>query len=162
MKKSIGLIRIRNVNEISKVERFIEELCDYYNVGNEYFGNILLAVDEAMNLFMRYRKDDREIISLEVIKIYNGLKIEIKYTKNSIIDNDFADDIANAIKMNTFSKETYIIKSLTDSFKINEDASGAELIFLTQSYDYEKSLRRVMKLKEYMEKASAMAGRRDE
>ena len=34
---------------ISSVERFVEEICDYYNINDTYFGNILIALTEAFN-----------------------------------------------------------------------------------------------------------------
>ncbi|MFH0895839.1 MAG: ATP-binding protein, partial [Bacteroidota bacterium] len=34
---------------IHLVEKFVEEICDYFNVSNDYFPNILIAVTEAVN-----------------------------------------------------------------------------------------------------------------
>ena len=34
---------------ISLIERFVEEICDYYNVNDTYFGNILIALTEAFS-----------------------------------------------------------------------------------------------------------------
>lgn len=31
------------------VERMVEDVCDLYNIGEDYFGNILIAITEAVN-----------------------------------------------------------------------------------------------------------------
>ena len=31
------------------VERMVEDVCDLYNIGEDYYGNILIAITEAVN-----------------------------------------------------------------------------------------------------------------
>jgi serine/threonine-protein kinase RsbW len=42
-------LKIRSeISEIHEVERFVENICDYYNINNTYFGNIIVAITEAV------------------------------------------------------------------------------------------------------------------
>jgi hypothetical protein len=38
-----------SANELHKVEAFVEDICDYHNVFNVYFGNILIATSELFS-----------------------------------------------------------------------------------------------------------------
>ena len=50
MKRDFRELVITGKQEVTKLERFIEEICDFYNINNEYFGNILLATTEAVDI----------------------------------------------------------------------------------------------------------------
>src|ERR1035437_6271235 len=39
---------VSNRENLTQVERFVEEICDAYYITNSYFGNILLAIEEAV------------------------------------------------------------------------------------------------------------------
>jgi serine/threonine-protein kinase RsbW len=43
-------VTLTSVKEnVSLVERFVDEICQYYSIGDENYGNILIAVTEAVN-----------------------------------------------------------------------------------------------------------------
>ena len=52
MNKHIGELRIRDEKFLGRVEKFIEEVCDYYNIGDEYFANVMLGTSEAVRLML--------------------------------------------------------------------------------------------------------------
>ncbi len=37
------------LESLSLIENFIDEVCDQYNIGEDYYGNILIALTEAVN-----------------------------------------------------------------------------------------------------------------
>ena len=42
-------IKIKSdLQEINEVEKFVEAICDYYNINDSYFGNIIVAITEAV------------------------------------------------------------------------------------------------------------------
>jgi serine/threonine-protein kinase RsbW len=48
-----------DIKEIHEVEKFVEDICDYYNINNSYFGNIIVAVSEAVeNSIVHGNKQD--------------------------------------------------------------------------------------------------------
>ena len=71
MKRDYRELVITGKKEISKLERFVEEICDYYNINNEYFGNILLATTEAADILFSLNES-----------IENGL-VGIQFDRNS-------------------------------------------------------------------------------
>ena len=38
-----------NIDSLLKIERFIDEICDQYELGEDQYGNILIALTEAVN-----------------------------------------------------------------------------------------------------------------
>ena len=55
MNRDFRELVISGDGDLSKLERFVEEICDYYNINNEYFGNILLATTEAAGILLSSR-----------------------------------------------------------------------------------------------------------
>jgi len=149
MKKDYREISVKGKQELYKLERFIEEICDYHNINNEYFGNILLASTEAANILISVSSADKEtslLISFE--KTVKGFTFKIKFE-----GFDFSEDQENylekEIRKHKLAKEIYIIKALADEVTISVKGEAITLTFYVSSMNYEKSLMRINKLKEY-------------
>ncbi|HPT08899.1 MAG TPA: hypothetical protein PL087_00665 [Bacteroidales bacterium] len=151
MKKDYRELIIAGPKELSGIERFVEEICDYYNVNNEYFGNILLATMEAAEI----------LYSLIDNKIGEGLKVTFDHTPKGLLfklkilreeENFPEDELDKAIRKHKLSKDIYIIKALADEVTISVNARSIILIFYVTSMNYEKSLERINQLKAYWSK----------
>ena len=150
MNKDYRELLINGMGEIGKLERFIEDICDYYNINNEYFGNILLATTESAEILFSINSDEpNNILSVIFDRNAKGLIFKIKL-KNSTSDTDENEDyLDREIRKHKLAKEIFIIKSLTDEITISVNAKSIVLIFYVSSMNYEKSLYRINKLKEY-------------
>jgi len=153
MKKDLRKISITGLKEINKLERFIEEICDYYNINNEYFGNILLATTESTNILLSLNENPSKgkvLIGFE--RSPKGLVFRIKLNNPELNSEKTEDFLDTEIRKHKLSKEIFIIKALTDEITISVDGKSIKLIFYVSSINYEKSLQRISKLQEYFNK----------
>jgi hypothetical protein len=161
MKLDLRELVIHGNKEIAKLERFVEEICDYYNINNEYFGNILLATTEAAGiLFALNESTESGIIEIQFKRSSKGLvfKIKLGCCDGSSIDNEELLD--REIRKHKLSRDIFIIKALTDEITISVNASSIILVFYISSMNYEKSLKRINELKEYWNKKDIVIHRK--
>ena len=150
MKLDIRELVITGHKEISKLERFVEEICEYYNVSNDYFGNILLAATEAAEiLFSLNESADSDRITINFDRNRKGMVFKIKLIDDCQKNTEQEDFLDREIRRHQLSKEIYIIKALTDEITISIDAKSIILVFYISSMNFEKSLYRINQLKEY-------------
>lgn len=153
MERDFRKLVISGRKEIAKLERFVEEICDYYNISSDYFGNILLATTEAAGiLFSLNGISDNGLITISFDRNPKGLvfKIKLGEVAESTIDNE--DILDREIRKHKLSRDIYIIKALTDEITISVNAKSIILVFYISSMNYEKSLQRINELKEYWNK----------
>ncbi|MCX6277368.1 MAG: hypothetical protein NT004_04645 [Bacteroidetes bacterium] len=153
MKYSLEKLLIHGKKERYRLERFVEEICDFHNITNEYFGNIQLATSEAAEvLFSLGSNTVSDCLNVSFEKSFKGLIFKINLVGNCndfIVDEDLLD---REIRRHQLGREIYIIKSLTDEFEINANGTGIHLIFYVSSINFEKSLQRIQFLKSFWEK----------
>jgi hypothetical protein len=161
MKRDFRELTITGKKEIVKLERFVEEICDYYNINNEYFGNVLLATTEAADiLFSLNESSDDTRMAISFDRNPKGLIFKIKLANNDgdAIDNE--DILDREIRKHKLSREIFIIKALTDEITISVNAKSIVLVFYVSSMNYEKSLHRINELKEYWNKKDIVINRK--
>ena len=161
MKRDFRELVITGKQEITKLERFVEEICDYYNINNEYFGNILLATTEAAGiLFSLNDSVESGIVAISFDRNSRGLIFKIKMGNQveSAIDNE--DILDREIRKHKLSRDIFIIKALTDEITISVNAKSIVLVFYVSSMNYEKSLQRINELKEYWNKKDIVIHRK--
>ena len=151
MNKPIAEIHIKEEKEIYRAERFIEEVCDYYHIGNEYFANVMLGTTEAIRMVLKKRTETGRFITVKAIKDNKGLQFIINGGSPDGTLPEHMDPLDQAIAKEKLSRELFIIKSLSDEAKISERGSVIILGFNITSLDAERSVRRVGQLSEYFE-----------
>jgi hypothetical protein len=150
MKQDYRELVITGKKEITKLEQFIEKICDYYNINNEYFGNILLATTEAAGiLFSLNESDEEQKIFISFDRNPKGLIFKIRLDKNFGREGDSEDILEVEIRKHKLARDIFIIKALTDEITISVNAKSIILVFYVSSMNYEKSLQRINQLKEY-------------
>ena len=132
-----------------KLERFIEEICDFYNINNEYFGNILLATTEAVEILFSINNEEKKAISIQFDRNAKGLVFKIRLKIDGEEAEREEDILDREVRKHKLAKDIFIIKSLTDEITISVNAKSIILVFYVSSMNYEKSLFRINKLKEY-------------
>lgn len=161
MKRDFRELVITGKKEITKLERFIEEICDHYNINNEYFGNILLATTEAADiLFSINDAPDQGTLSISFDRNPKGLVFRIKMESSAGIEIENEDILDREIRKHKLSRDIFIIKALTDEIIISVNAKSIVLVFYVSSMNYEKSLHRINELKEYWNKKDIVIHRK--
>ena len=149
MNKPIAEICISNESEIYRAERLIEEVCDYYHVGNEYFANVMLGTTEAIRLVLAKRNVTGETLTVTAIKNDKGLLFILKGGTDEKAEIIVGDQLDQAIEQEKLSRELFIIRSLADETKVSANGKVISLVFRITSLDAERSIDRVGQLKEY-------------
>lgn len=139
-------------NIINQIEKFVEEISDFYNISNSYYANIIIALTEVINTPDIFSKENTEnnYIKIIFLKKSKSLSFTIKYgniifDKNIIlIINDEKNDL-NTEK----GKRKFLINSLADTVNFNESKNEIELVFFTSGIEKEKSQERKKSLSHY-------------
>lgn len=163
MKNDYREISIKGKREINRLERFVEEICDYYNINNEYFGNILLATTEAADiLFALDDKAPETLLCISFDRNSKGLVFRIKLSEGSEVVPDTEDLLDREIRKHRLAKDIFIIKALADEITISVNAKQIVLVFYVSSMNYEKSLYRINKLKDYWNNLEPVINKKNE
>ena len=131
MRKSINLNPSKE--NIYIIESFIEDVCDCYNINDNYFANIIMAVTEASKLAHRHMKNNNIKIDFENSR--EGLKFEIsaKVDWGKLILNK-----RNALELGSEEeREIFMIWSMPDRVKIENNGKSIIMLFKTEQLDIE-------------------------
>ncbi|NQV02967.1 MAG: hypothetical protein HQ542_09995 [Bacteroidia bacterium] len=154
MTTNSGFITIRSKEELNRLERFIEEILDYYNIPDEYFGNIFLAVTEAAQLGLK----GEHAVTVQMNKQRSGVSFSIKKIDAT---EDELDELDRAIAKQVIARETFIIRSLADEAILKRDGKTIELNFHIAGINLERSLLRSEKLKSYLTRKEKVVDRNE-
>jgi serine/threonine-protein kinase RsbW len=145
---------------LTQVERFVEEICDAYYITNSYFGNILLAIEEAVkNAIIHGNKlDPQKEVLITFTSQANSLCFVVTdqgpgFNTNSLPDPLSADDTA----IEHTGKGIFLISSLADNMKFNPAGNQVEIIFYISSIYHETTLNRISQLNKYFQKQKTLA-----
>ena len=136
---------------IHEVEQFIEFIADKYNITNTYFGNMAIAITEAISNSIEHgnKNDVNKKISLEFYTETRGLIFKITDEGNGFDINSISDptDINNSDSSK--GRGIFLMKSLADDIIFNELGNSIELIFSIASINAELAARRMHQLNAY-------------
>jgi hypothetical protein len=161
MKRDFRELVITGKKEITKLERFVEEICDYYNINNEYFGNILLATTEAAGILFSLNEAEKVgEMTISFDRMSKGMVFKVKLGNSPGTYPENEDILDREIRKHKLSRDIFIIKALTDEITISVNAKSIVLVFYVSSMNYEKSLLRINELKEYWNKKDIVIHRK--
>lgn len=141
-----------SLDNIHLVEKFVDAICDEYNINNSYFGNIVIALTEAAtNAIVHGNKQDSDkTVTITFDPKPAGLSFIIKDNGDGFNFNNIPDptDVENKTKSEE-GRGIFLIKSLADEVIFNDTGNSVELIFNISSINKELALDRISKLKSY-------------
>lgn len=128
---------------INEVERFVENICDEFNIYNNYYGNILMSVVEAYTNAVEHgnRYDEKKSVTISFSSESNGLSFIINDEGNGFNLGGIPDptDLANE---GVEGRGLFMMKSLADHMEINDDGRSIKLQFLISSINREMANKR--------------------
>jgi serine/threonine-protein kinase RsbW len=142
-------------DNIHQVERFIEEICDRFNLTSNYFGNISLAILEAVDNAIKHGNESSKEKKVE-------LKLEIKpgLLKFKVLDEGQGFDYA-AIPdptdplQSTFGERgrgLFIIRSMSDEVIFNDKGNEITMLFKISGISERMIRERAKKIESYQSK----------
>jgi len=145
---------------LSQIEKFVEEICDQHYLNDSYFGNILVAVEEAVkNAIIHGNKND---INKQVIITYHSgsrvltFRIEDEgegFDYSSVPDLLECEESVSA----KIGKGIFLIRALADNVSYNDEGNSVEITFDISSIYRETTLSPINKLHQYFEKQKSLA-----
>ncbi len=120
-----------SVENLTFVEKEIESIFDDFNFSEEHFGNVLIAVTEAVNNAVRYgnKEDVTKVINLNFTSLKDRLVVTIKDQGDGFDYESLPDptDPNNLEKLE--GRGIFLMKHLSDSISFSEKGSKVELVF---------------------------------
>jgi serine/threonine-protein kinase RsbW len=137
---------------IHKVEKFVDDICDEFNINNTYFGNILVALTEAVENAMKHgnANDPSKKVQILFTSKPEGLSFIIKdegkgFDLSTIPDPTDLNVDADQMK----GRGIFLIRNLADEVQFTENGSSVELLFKISSINHELAVDRMNLLKKY-------------
>lgn len=139
---------------ISLVERFVEEICDYYNINDTYFGNILISLTEAFNnaLLHGNQSDPDRKINIVFESKPKGLSFTVSDEGGGYDPDEVPDPLDLEIDASTETgRGLFLIRSLSDKTEIAKGGSSIEMFFRISGIGHEAMKKRITHFNEYFQ-----------
>ena len=139
---------------ISLVERFVEEICDYYNINDTYFGNILISLTEAFNnaLIHGNNNDPERKIKVVFESKPKGLSFTVSDEGAGYDPDEVPDPLDLEIDTTTESgRGLFLIRSLSDKTEVSNGGSTIEMFFRISGIGHEAMKKRITHFNEYFQ-----------
>lgn len=145
-----------DLNEIHKLEAFVEQISDVYNVNSTYYSNILVALNEAVTNSIVHGNKETE--DKEVAILFESKNQGLFFT---VLDEGAGFDFENypdPTDLNIENPEEighglFLMKSLTDQISYDAETGAIELGFKISSINKELAVSRVKSLQNYFKTA---------
>ena len=142
-------LKLKSVPEnIHRIEKFVEEICDEYNINNTYFGNILVSLTEAMEnaIYHGNRNDPRKNVYITFTSKPKGLMFQISDEGEGFDFNNIPD--ATDVQGNPEKKGTgiFLIRSLADEVHFKENGRVIQIMFYISSINQQIAVERMNQL----------------
>lgn len=137
---------------ISSVERFVEEICDYYNINDTYFGNILIALTEAFNNSLQHGNENNpeKIITIIFESKPKGLSFTIQDEGKGFDAESVPDPLDIDVETET-GRGIFLMRSLSDKMIVENEGRSIELFFRISGIGHEAMKKRITQFNEYFQ-----------
>lgn len=130
----------------SKVEEYIDRLCEEYKISDVLYGNILMTIVDFMDLIWQVKEDaSLQRLFIRGYKEVGQLHLEIGNPDNVDFRHYF-----NELQLKTKKDMLFLVKALTDRMEFSEHG---DIVSFTYNLDIERQLNvknRRNLLKEYL------------
>lgn len=150
--KELNIELASNLSQLNKVEAFVEQICDEFNIYNNYFSNIIVAVTEAfLNAVQHGNKNDSsKKVRITFISSSSGLIFSVE-DQGFGFNSDFIPDPTDIKNQDAFAgRGIYLIKHLSDEVQFLNNGTKIEMLFKIASINHESSIKRASLFKEYI------------
>ncbi len=116
---------------IVRVEAFVESIKEEYAVSNEVFGNMLVALTEAVNNAMLHgnKEDEGKIVNVNMEKSDNIIKFYVRDTGDGFDYNNLPDPTAPENLEKTTGRGVFLMKNLSDLVVFSDNGATVEIQF---------------------------------
>jgi len=137
---------------ISSIERFVEEICDYYNINDTYFGNILIALTEAFQNALVHGNQSDPTKQIHVIfeSKPKGLSFTVKDEGAGFDPDNVPDPLDLEVEPDTDKgRGVFLMRSLSDKMVVTDEGRSIEMFFRISGIGHEAMKKRISHFNEY-------------
>lgn len=146
--------------ETYRIERFVEEICDQYYINNSYFGNILIAIEEAVNNAIVHGNgnDRNKTVRIKFTPTPAGLEFTIRDEGDGFDFNSIPDPLTGE-ETNYNGRGLFLIRALSDETSFNKKGNKISILFKISSINTDTSIQRINELSKYFASKKTTAGK---
>jgi serine/threonine-protein kinase RsbW len=117
-----------DVNELSKAELLVDKICQTLSVNDDFYGNVLIAVTEAVNNAIKHgnKNDVSKQVQIRVSDAESVFSIEVKDQGLGFDFNNLPDPTAPENLEKENGRGIFLMKSLAD--KVEFENEGRDVI----------------------------------
>ena len=154
-------LKIPSSNEsLTKVENFVDEICEAYYITNSYYGNILMAILEAVkNAILHGNKNNPDRpVKISFKSVPNGLCFSIKDQGDGFDFRNIPNPVETGDSLaENVGKGIFLIRSLADQVSYNSKGNVVEIVFFISTINQETTLNRISQIHRYFNKQKSLA-----
>ena len=122
---------------IVKVEAFVETIKHEYDISNEVFGNMLVALTEAVNNAMLHgnKENEKEIVNVDMEMSDNIIKFYVRDGGLGFDYNNLPDPTSPENIEKTTGRGVFLMKNLSDLVVFSDNGATVEIQFHVQMAD---------------------------
>jgi len=139
------------IQNITLVEEFIDEICDYFNVNNDYFGNIIVAVTEAVEnaIIHGNKNDENKFVTVSFESTHGSLVFSVSDEGSGFNYQIIPDPTDPKNENENEGRGMFLMKSLADNMSFEDDGKIVKLSFAVSSIHKELANKRIKAFREY-------------
>lgn len=122
-----------SLNNLPQVERFVDEACEEFHIDGDFYGNILIAVTEAVNNAIQHgnKSDpDRSFkVSYEGTEDMKRLSFRVEDEGEGFDYENVPDPTAPENLEKPFGRGIFLMRNLADEVEFYEEGRVVELRF---------------------------------
>jgi serine/threonine-protein kinase RsbW len=152
MRQEKKTLRLKSVPEsIHEVERLIEDVCDSNNLNQSYLGCITVTLTEAFSNALDHgnKRNPEKVITVTYEKTSTGLSFRIKDEGDGFNFHEIPEIKEDGHEKIFPGRGIFLIKTLSDNVMFVGPGNEIEIGFKISSIDFETTVDRIRKLKDY-------------
>jgi len=120
-----------NVNNIPEVESLIDRVCEDLSLNEDYYGNILIAVTEAVNNAIVHgnKSEESKIVVVEVLQINRSVIFSVVDQGKGFDFNNLPDPTSPENIEKPDGRGIFLMKNLSDEVKFELNGSKVCITF---------------------------------
>lgn len=124
-----------SVDNIRMVEKFIDEVKTKWSIGDDLYGNIMIAITEAVNnaIIHGNKQDERKTVHLKVNKVQEKIKFIIEDQGTGFDYINIKDPTAPENLLQPGGRGIFLMKQLSNEINFLNKGAKVEIIFLSEN-----------------------------